>query len=59
MSEWEKETDQSKVLLNMVELLGQVDFVRSCTELTVLSMIMGDTRGRYKVAGTTDTNPST
>ena len=49
LPEWEKETDQSKVLLDMLELLGMVDFVRSSTEITRLSMIIGDDRARVNM----------
>lgn len=59
MPEWEKETDEEKVVLAIVELFGEIDFVRSCTELTVLSMILGDTRSKYKVVRPTGTDTTT
>lgn len=59
MPEWEKEPNEEKVVLDIVELFGEIDFVRSCTELTVLSMILGDTRDKYKVVRPTGTDPST
>ncbi len=59
MPEWEKEPNEEKVVLDIVELFGAIDFVRSCTELTVLSMIMGDTRSKYKVVRPIGTDTST
>jgi hypothetical protein len=49
MDEWEKETDTKKVALEILQGLGEIDFLRSTTELTRLSMILGDTRERYNV----------
>lgn len=58
MPEWETATDESKVVLEIVELLGEVDFVRNgCTELTILSMIMGDNRKRFRV-GSSESGPT-
>jgi hypothetical protein len=54
MPEWEKEPDNDKVVLAIVELFGEIEFIRSCTELTVLSMILGDTRGRTNAKGVMD-----
>ncbi len=54
MPQWEQETDEDKVLLELIELFGQVDFVRNCTELTRLSMVMGDSRARFHVKGVMD-----
>lgn len=54
MPEWEKELDTDKVVLAIVELFGEVEFVRSCTELTTLSMILGDDRQKTKVKGVMD-----
>lgn len=59
MPSWEKEPDEDKVVLAIVELFGEIDFVRSCTELTVLSMILGDTRSKYKVVRPTGTDTAT
>jgi hypothetical protein len=54
MPEIEKEPDPEKQTLIMLEALGMVDFVRNCTELTRLSMVMGDTRKRYSFKGLKD-----
>ncbi len=54
MPQWETEPDENKVVLDIVELFGIIDFVRNCTEITVLSMIMGDTRGKFNVKGAMD-----
>jgi len=54
MPEWEQEQDETKVILDMLEIFGEIDLVRNCTELTRLSMIIGDTRGRFQVKGVID-----
>lgn len=51
---WEKEQDLTKVILNIIETLGEIDFLRSTTELTRLSMIMGDTREHYDMGKVMD-----
>lgn len=38
--------------LKIIELLGMFDFMASCTELTKLSAILGDTRKRYSMRRT-------
>jgi hypothetical protein len=53
MDEIDKMTDEGMILA-IIELFGEIDFVRNCSELTKLSMIMGDTRGRYNVKGAMD-----
>ena len=35
--------------LKIIEYLGMFDFMASCTELTKLSAILGDTRKRYSM----------
>ncbi len=51
----ENETDEDKILLELLMLFGEIDFIRtSATELTRLSMILGDTRGRSQVKGVID-----
>ena len=54
MPEWEKEGNEDKILLEILELFGEIDLVRYSSELTRLSMILGDTRGRYKARGVID-----
>jgi hypothetical protein len=54
MPEWEKEADEDKILLEILKLFGEIDLVRNSSELTRLSMIMGDTRARYKARGVID-----
>jgi hypothetical protein len=54
MPEWEKQENEDKIMLEILELFGMIDFVRGCSELTRLSMIMGDTRGRVSVKGVMD-----
>jgi len=59
---WKKmrENGQGReVRLEMIELLGAVEFMQSTTELTRLSMIMGDTRSKYKVVRPTRPDSST
>ncbi len=51
--EWEQ-LDDDKLILNIIELFGEIDFVRGCSELTKLSMILGDTRQRFDVKGVMD-----
>jgi len=48
MPEWEKEPNEDKILLEILELFGEIDLVRYSSELTRLSMILGDTRAKYK-----------
>jgi len=48
MPAWETQGNDDKILLQILELFGEIDLVRYSSELTRLSMIMGDTRGRYK-----------
>ncbi len=56
--------------LKIIEILGMSDFMASCTELTKLSAILGDTRKRYSMrrteipnqdnsSGTIGNNPET
>lgn len=45
--EIEKEPDDQKAILKIIEILGEVDFMRYTTELTRLSMILGETRKHY------------
>jgi len=53
--EKEGEPNEDKILLELLMLFGEIDFIRtSATELTRLSMILGDTRGRSKVKGVID-----
>ena len=52
--EWEKEQDYTKVMLEILNILGEIDFLKSTTELTRLSMIMGDTRKHYSMKGVMD-----
>ena len=50
--EWKKKRQNGKgreVRLEMLELLGAVEFIQNTTELTRLSMMMGDTRRKYNV----------
>lgn len=54
MPEIEAEKDEEKQAVMLLEVLGMVDFVRGCTELTRLSMVMGDTRKRFSMKGLTD-----
>jgi dissimilatory sulfite reductase (desulfoviridin) alpha/beta subunit len=49
LPDWRKETDKRKVRLEMIETLGMIEFLRSCSELTRLSMILGDTREEIDV----------
>ncbi len=46
--------DPIALCLKLLELFGEVDFLRSCSELTRLSMIMGDKRVRTNVRGAMD-----
>ena len=60
--EWKKkrtEEGRDKVVLELIELLGVIDFMKNTTELTRLSMIMGDTRSRFRVVRPAGTDPST
>lgn len=49
-----QEKDKVKRAKAIIELIGEVEFVRTVTELTRLSMILGDTRGRYSLKGIKD-----
>lgn len=49
LPEWQKIQDKLQVILEMVKALGMVDFIRTCSELTRLSMILGDTREETNV----------
>lgn len=49
MDRWDKEKDDTLVILEILELLGRIDFIRQTDELTKLSMILGDTRTRTNV----------
>jgi len=51
MTEWENEQDENKLILSMLEIFGEIDLVRNCSELTRLSMILGDTRARHNIKG--------
>lgn len=45
--EWEKTgTDDEQIMKELLELLGEIELVRQCTELTRLSMVVGDPRKR-------------
>jgi len=46
MPKWDAENNEDKVILEMLKLFGSIDFVRNCSELTKLSMILGDSRSR-------------
>ncbi len=46
--------DPMKMAKDLIMLLGQVDMIKYTTELTRLSMILGDTRKRYSMAGLKD-----
>ncbi|MCJ7633904.1 hypothetical protein MUP77_16150 [Candidatus Bathyarchaeota archaeon] len=48
MDRWEKMTED-EVILEIIEFLGEVEFVNQCTELSKLSMVMGDTRKRINI----------
>ena len=55
--EWHEKRKNGKsreVRLEMIELIGAIEFMQSCTELTRLSMIMGDTRQKHQVKGVMD-----
>jgi len=55
--EWHEKRQNGKseeVRLEMIELIGAIEFMQSCTELTRLSMIMGDTRQKHQVKGVMD-----
>jgi hypothetical protein len=48
--EWEKmpDTEEStvQIAIECLELMGECEFLSNCSELTRLSMILGDTRGK-------------
>lgn len=48
MDKWDK-MPYDEVALEIIEFMGEVEFVRSCTELSRLSMIVGDTRKRINI----------
>lgn len=41
--------DDETCILRIIEISGEVDFIRQCSELTRLSAILGDTRKRYSM----------
>lgn len=54
LPEWEKMTDDMQLAMQIIEVLGEVDFIRGCTELTRLSAILGDYRKRYSMKDAKD-----
>jgi hypothetical protein len=48
---WKAEKSRVERAKMIIELIGEVEFVRTVTELTRLSMILGDQRGRYSMKG--------
>lgn len=48
MDRWEN-MSEDEVILEIIEFLGEVEFVNQCTELSKLSMVMGDTRKRINI----------
>lgn len=55
--EWKK-LDKDKRLKELIKAFGQIDFMRSVTELTKLSMILGDPTKHYSLKKATEENVS-
>jgi hypothetical protein len=49
--EWKKDPNKTERAKKIIELIGETEFVRTVTELTRLSMILGDQRARYSMKG--------